>query len=665
MHKEQVKIGDYNFGLIRMDTVIIGSGAAGLNTALQLHRGGMENIAILTENWGAGTSNNAGSDKQTYYRLAADGPDGDAVNDMAQALFKGGAMHGDIALIESAVSNQAFMNLVSAGVPFPYDQYGRFPGYITDNDPKGRGTSAGPLTSKLMFEALAAQVVEANIQLLDGYQLIHLLTRSDDEKKIICGAIALNVNSQQSLSPYLVIQANSIVLATGGPGAIYEASVYPVSQHGATGVAIEAGTATCNLTESQFGLASIAFRWNLSGSYQQVIPRYYSIDKQGTERDFLLDYFSSDSNMIEAIFLKGYQWPFDVQKLNNEGSSLIDWLVYRERYLLDRQVFIDYRMNPRLKNNSAFSIELGGKLVLDYLGQSGALGKTPIERLVQLNQPAIDLYRKNGINLYKEALEIDVCAQHCNGGIMGSIWWESSLGNLFCVGEANGSHGVYRPGGSALNSGQVGGIRAAQLILANRQRLMKRQNYLAEQSPSIVDFMDGLRDGTEKVSIDALQSELQQLRHRMSKYAGFVRSAEGIQRARQEAEYQFRQINQMILPTEVDAQVLFFRLREHLFSQMAFLAAIDAYLVQGGHSRGSALLIKENGPIRVPATETEYYELDSEGGYTRTHQLVTTWVNEHFKTDWIAVRPIPESSEWFEDLWKRFRNRDIIKRSAT
>jgi hypothetical protein len=41
----------------------------------------------------------------------------------------------------------------------------------------------------------------------------------------------------------------------------------------------------------------------------------------------------------------------------------------------------------------------------------------------------------------------------------GNHWWESvNLKHLFPVGEVNGSHGVYRPGGSALNSGQVGGL---------------------------------------------------------------------------------------------------------------------------------------------------------------------------------------------------------------
>ncbi|MCD6347777.1 MAG: FAD-binding protein, partial [Bacteroidales bacterium] len=146
MYTQKIKILNRDFDFVRLDALIIGSGAAGLNAAVQLHEKGVEYLAIITEKWGGGTSNNAGSDKQTYYRLAPDGPQGDSAVDMARSLFQGGAMHGDIALIEASLSSQAFYHLVSAGVPFPHDRYGRYPGYITDHDTKGRGTSAGPLT---------------------------------------------------------------------------------------------------------------------------------------------------------------------------------------------------------------------------------------------------------------------------------------------------------------------------------------------------------------------------------------------------------------------------------------------------------------------------------------------------------------------------------------
>ena len=56
--------------------------------------------------------------------------------------------------------------------------------------------------------------------------------------------------------------------------------VYPSSQFGASGLAFEAGVKGKNLTEWQYGLASLKPRWNVSGSYMQALPRVVSTDKE-------------------------------------------------------------------------------------------------------------------------------------------------------------------------------------------------------------------------------------------------------------------------------------------------------------------------------------------------------------------------------------------------
>jgi succinate dehydrogenase/fumarate reductase flavoprotein subunit len=159
------------------------------------------------------------------------------------------------------------------------------------------------------------------------------------------------------------------------------------------------------------------------------------------------------------VFLKGYQWPFDVRKVP-EGSSIVDLLVHKETSEKGRRVFLDFRSNPQNLDFDALSVE-----AKDYLERSGALFGTPLERLEKMNPGAISLYRDHNIDLAKEPLEIAVCSQHNNGGLAGDIWYESTnIRNLFPIGEVNGSHGVARPGGSALNAGQVGAFRAAEFI---------------------------------------------------------------------------------------------------------------------------------------------------------------------------------------------------------
>ena len=63
------------------------------------------------------------------------------------------------------------------------------------------------------------------------------------------------------------------------------------------------------------------------------------------EKDFLADFFPTMSKMATDIFLKGYQWPFDPQRIENLQSSLIDILVFNETQQ-GRRVFMDFLHNP-------------------------------------------------------------------------------------------------------------------------------------------------------------------------------------------------------------------------------------------------------------------------------------------------------------------------------
>ena len=101
---------------------------------------------MVADKVNAGSSRNAGSDKQTYYKLTLSGGDGDSVREMAETLYSGGAMDGDNALAEAALSARGFLRLCDLGVPFPQNRYGEFIGYKTDHDPRRRATSVGPYT---------------------------------------------------------------------------------------------------------------------------------------------------------------------------------------------------------------------------------------------------------------------------------------------------------------------------------------------------------------------------------------------------------------------------------------------------------------------------------------------------------------------------------------
>lgn len=429
----------------RYNVIVVGSGAAGFSTADWLFRFGVEDVCVVTEDVLCGTSRNAGSDKQTYYKLDLSGAAEDSVLKMAEDLYAGGAMDGTDALLEAANSPRCFMRLVEAGVPFPEDSFGRFAGYRTDHDKSFRATSAGPLTSRYMTEKLQEKVERNGTPILDGCQVVRLISDGSSCGGVIC----------LTKDGLRVLRAGAVILCTGAPAGIYSRSVYPEGQRGATGLAIEAGAALNNFQEWQYGIASVKFRWNLSGSYQQVIPRYISVTPSGEEREFLTD--APDLSAIYSlVFLKGYQWPFDSAKLG--GSSDIDMRVFAELKKGNR-VFLDYTRDPE-----GFDFEKLSGEAKQYLTAAGVSGDTPAKRLQSLNPKALALYASHGIDLFREPLEISLCAQHNNGGLLTDGHSETTVKGLFAVGEAAGKFGVYRPGGSALNDTQVGGLLAAKYI---------------------------------------------------------------------------------------------------------------------------------------------------------------------------------------------------------
>lgn len=466
---ESVKIGKQTITVRRYNTVIVGAGAAGMNAAVHLYefftqkgiKDAQNRIAVVTAGVSLGASRMSGSDKQTYYKMGTSPDVPDSAEAFAKSIIAAGCCHGDLALAEAIGSLREFYHLVQAGVPFPHDSTGSYIGYKTDHDPYERATSAGPKTSKLMCECLQRQVVGYGVRIYDNQEVAHLLTTGKNKDKRIIGVVTIDKKSLNARNLGInVFKCENLILAAGGPGELYNASVYPKKQSGIHGLAFKAGLAAENLTESQFGLASTQFRWNVSGSYMQVIPRIFSTDANGSDRrEFLADFFPTMSKMATNIFLKGYQWPFDPQRIENCQSSLIDILVFNETQK-GRRVFMDFRKNPVGNSNmKPFAIDDLEEEALTYLRKTGALQKTPIERLACMNQPAIDIYSEHGINLWKEPLEIAVCAQHNNGGFAVNHWWQSNIQRTFVVGEMAGTHGVKRPGGSALNSGQIGSLR--------------------------------------------------------------------------------------------------------------------------------------------------------------------------------------------------------------
>ena len=664
---QTIVVDGYEVPVMTANTVVVGTGSAGYCAADRLAMFGQTDVIVVSDKIRAGASRNAGSDKQTYYKLTLSGAEPDSVRAMAETLFSGGAMDGDVALAEAAWSARAFFHLVESGVPFPHARSGEFIGYKTDHDPRQRATSVGPFTSRSMTEQLEKRVRELHrLPVIDACRVVDLVV--DDGRVVGLLCLKTDVRDNSDESRFLLLRCTNLVYATGGPAGMYADAVYPHGQWGANGAPLRAGVRGKNLTEWQFGLASTKPRWNVSGTYMQVVPRFVSTDVDGNdEREFLDEVVDDYGRLLTLVFLKGYQWPFDIRKAR-AGSSLVDLLVYRETVLRGRRVFLDFRSNPRGRwDPSQLAPE-----AYEYLDKAGVIGlgdSTPIQRLQHVNRPAYEFYlgRNPGVDLETDLLEIAVCAQHNNGGLSVDQWWQANLEGLFPVGEAAGAHGVYRPGGAALNSGQVGATRAATYIAERRREApvgdvefeMAAQGVVA----AAVSLLRGATERAESApdTTDALLREATEL---MSSHAGVVRSRESIADALARVTEWLDSYGSTAAADAGSRRSVnrLFLIRDILTSQYVYLSAMADYLNHGGRSRGSVLYTDASGQLPLASEEgaeldlPEVFRFRLEAGLTDVVQE-SIWAGDGDpRFDWRPVRPIPTDDDFFENVWRHYRD---------
>ena len=680
---ETKQMDNQTIAIHRYNTVIVGSGAAGMNCAVRLYefmkqRGvanPQERIVVVTGGIGLGASRMSGSDKQTYYKIGTSPDVVDGAKEFAKSLTAAGCCHGDLALAEAVGSLREFYHLVQAAVPFPTDSMGSFIGYKTDNDPSERATSAGPKTSKYMSECLQKQLERYGVRIIDNQEVAHLLTVGAGQSKRIAGVVTIDkasaTESNYAVNIYLGV---NIVLAAGGPGELYKSSVYPRGQLGIHGLAFKAGLAAENLTESQFGLASTKFRWNVSGTYMQAIPRVFSTDARGkNEREFLAEFFPSMSKRATNIFLKGYQWPFDPQRIENLQSSLIDILVFNETQK-GRRVFMDFLRNPVGSDSMEdFDVSDLEPEAYGYLKKVGAFQKMPIERLAHMNPLAIEVYKENGIDLYSEPLEIAVCAQHNNGGFAVDTWWQSKILQTFVIGEMAGTHGVKRPGGSALNAGQVGGLRAAEYIVnvygCEIPDYSDKQAEIDRQVSQFVSKIEQYRSSSSGLVPEDVVDEIQ---GRMTASGGHIRELNDAREALKGAVKLYKDISASGgRGFDVkDAEGVTKAVRaEHLaLTSVAYLKAIVQLLERGSGSRGSHLVLVEDGiqihPDIINKATGKPLRFKPENELLRSSILQIEYDEsspELFECQNIELRQAPSDRKAFERAWQDYREGRIYK----
>jgi succinate dehydrogenase/fumarate reductase flavoprotein subunit len=662
--EDTLKLEGINIPVHRVQALVLGSGAAGLRAAVEMKREGVD-VVVASTGLFSGTSACSGSDKQTLH-TAGTSNRGDNFVQLAKDISSGGCMDKDTAYIESVGSINAFAGLQYMGLPLPQDRFGSVLRYQTDHDEVGRATSCGPRTSRLMVKVLCEEALRLKVDFLKDTTGIKILKSQNDQgQEIVKGVLAIDRNRTENEFGFVVILTEKLVLATGGPGELYRDSVYPKFCFGSLGMALEAGIKVTNLTESQFGIGTrrTEFPWNLSGTYVQVMPYIYSVDKDGKEHNFLAEYYRTTQELVSNVFRKGYQWPFHATRMVDYQSSLVDLAIFIESRK-GNDIYMDFNRNPKsVPDDQDFSLERLDTDVREYLENNEALQEMPIDRLLKMNPLAIELYKMHGKDITKDPLPFNVNNQHMNGGIDVDIWSQTSLKGCYAIGEVSGTHGVTRPGGAALNAGQVFGTRCAKHIAKQPIHVPESDQLQGLQqclSPLIKEVQKETSD-SNGLKIEDLRDEVQT---RMSEKAGFICHVDDVAQALTDSKTLNSKIVEQGLsyPKNQVAQAI--QWKQTALCSEAVLTALDHYAKNGGGSRGARAMCSKEGEVTPQARNVDLTEFKfiSEKDEDKNIKILIKKEGHEFNVEEVHLREMESPSKiFFEKNWAPYLTDDIYE----
>jgi L-aspartate oxidase len=221
-----------------LDVLVVGSGIAGLSTAIAL--AGRRRVAVISKESGGG-----GSTLLAQGGIAAAIGQGDSAAAHALDTVLAAAGLGDPEVAEAVTSEapEAVSTLTRLGVHFDQGALSREGGHGFARVAHARGDATGAeITRALMAGARARGVPVA-----DGLFLVDLLTSSDQSRVI--GAVVWDARAGATRRLY----ASNVVLATGGYGQLWACTTSPRACSGdGLAAALRAGAQVADLEFVQF-----------------------------------------------------------------------------------------------------------------------------------------------------------------------------------------------------------------------------------------------------------------------------------------------------------------------------------------------------------------------------------------------------------------------------
>ena len=405
-----------------VDVLIVGGGGAGCASALHAHAQGA-NVLLATK-LRLGDSNSVMAQGGMQIAVA---PDDSPVQHFLDTL-KGGHMKNDHQLLKVMVEEGPSIAkwLLELGVLFDRDADGNLHVKKGGGSSKARLLTCSDYTGLEIMRVLKDEVLNQKIPLLEFVAAVELL--SDAEGKCT-GAVLKDLDNNR----FIVVEAKTVILATGGIGRLHIQG-FPTSNHfGATGDAL--------VLAYRLGAPLVqidTFQYHPSGG---VFPE----------------------QLVGALVTEG---------IRSEGGHLVN--AKGERFVneLDTRDVVSSSIIRECEE---------GRGVRTPSGRVGVWLDTPLLDVeygpgtLDKHFPAmVRQYERYQVDIRKDPVLIYPTLHYQNGGVKIDVNGETPVANLFVAGEASGGlHGRNRLMGNSLLDLMVFGKRTGTLAAERAKSLPK------------------------------------------------------------------------------------------------------------------------------------------------------------------------------------------------
>ncbi|MDN5766043.1 MAG: L-aspartate oxidase [Humibacillus sp.] len=400
------------------DVIVVGSGVAGLTTALRLRRR-VDRVLLVTK-----TVLDEGSTAWAQGGIAAVmSPEDSAAEHVIDTLVAGVGLC-DVEAVETLVreGTDAVWDLIALGAEFDRGDTGQISltregGHHRDRILHAGGDATGKEISRALIAALKRVQDDPNIEVIEHALVVDLLT---DAAARVCG-VTLHVIGEGQVDGVGAAHARAVVLATGGLGQIYASTTNPpVATGDGMAAALRAGATLADLEFVQFHPTVL---WLGEGSRGQQPLISEAVRGEGA---FLVDGEG-------ARFMQGQHPLADLAPRDVVARAILR----RMRETGTDHVFLDCR----------------------HLGADFLERRFPsiVERCRELGfDPATDL------------LPVAPAQHYASGGVKTDLRGRSSLEGLYACGETSctGVHGANRLASNSLLEGLVFARRIADDLTA-------------------------------------------------------------------------------------------------------------------------------------------------------------------------------------------------------